>query len=93
MKAVWNGVTLAESDRTIEVEGNQYFPPESVRQELLQQSSTTSICPWKGTARYYTIVADGAENHDAAWSYPDPKEKATHFKDYVAFWRGVEIQQ
>ena len=92
MKAVWKGVTLAESDRTIEIEGNQYFPPESVRRELLRPTETTSVCPWKGTARYYSVVADGAEHHDAAWSYPDPKEAASHFKDYVAFWRGVEIQ-
>src|ERR1700733_3242246 len=90
-KAVWNGQTLAESETFETVEGNIYFPEESVKREFLRTSSTTSSCPWKGQARYYTIVVDGQENPDAAWYYPDPKPAARNVKHHVAFWRGVEI--
>lgn len=89
--ATWNGETIAESDDTKVVEGNHYFPPESVRRDLLSASPTTSVCPWKGTASYYSVTVDGAENTDAAWYYPAPKDAAAEIKDHVAFWRGVEI--
>jgi uncharacterized protein (DUF427 family) len=91
MKALWNGATIAESDQTVEIEGNHYFPPQSVRQELLKASSTTSVCPWKGKAQYYSVVVGGKENPDAAWYYPNPKEAAAEIKDHVAFWRGIEV--
>lgn len=90
-KAIWNGQTLAESETYETVEGNIYFPDESVRREFFKASSTTSSCTWKGQARYYTIVVDGQENPDAAWYYPDPKPAARKVKHHVAFWRGVEI--
>ena len=91
-KAIWNGVVIAESSAAIEIEGNLYFPPESVRREYLQESDTHTHCPWKGDASYYHIVADGRENRDAAWYYPECKPKAKHFEGYVAFWRGVELE-
>lgn len=91
MKALWNGKVIAESDATEEVEGNHYFPPDSIQQEYLSPSGTTTVCPWKGTAHYYTLRVDGEENPDAAWYYPDPKEAAIRIKDYIAFWRGVEV--
>lgn len=90
-KAVWNGVTIAESDDTVVVEGNHYFPRASVDASLLTDSVTTSGCPWKGTARYHSIVAGGAENKDAAWYYPDPKAAAVEIKDRIAFWKGVKV--
>jgi uncharacterized protein (DUF427 family) len=90
-KAVWNGQTLAESETYETVEGNIYFPDEAVKREFLRPSSTTSSCPWKGQARYYTIVVDGQENQDAAWYYPDPKPAARNVKHHIAFWRGVEV--
>jgi uncharacterized protein (DUF427 family) len=90
-KAVWNGQTLAESEKTEVIEGNLYFPEESVKREFLKTSSTTSSCPWKGQARYYTVIVDGQENPDAALYYPDPKPAARNVKHHVAFWRGVEI--
>jgi uncharacterized protein (DUF427 family) len=89
--ATWNGATIAESDKTVVVEGNHYFPPGSVRKEFLQASSTTSRCPWKGTARYYSLVVDGKTNEDAAWYYPEPSTAAANIKDYVAFWNGVDV--
>jgi uncharacterized protein (DUF427 family) len=92
-KASWEGVTLAESDRTLEVEGNQYFPISSVKPEFLKPSPTHSVCPWKGTASYYTVEVNGKSNPDAAWYYPDPKPAARQIKDHVAFWRGVEIKK
>ena len=92
-KAVWNGVTIADSDDTVVVEGNHYFPRSSVDASLLIDSATTSGCPWKGTARYHSIRAGGAENKDAAWYYPDPKRAAAEIKDRVAFWKGVEVSQ
>lgn len=91
MRAIWNDTVIAESDDIVEVEGNAYFPASSVRQDLLSSSETTSVCPWKGTASYYSITVDGAENKDAAWTYPAPKEAAAQIKDRVAFWRGVTV--
>jgi uncharacterized protein (DUF427 family) len=91
MKAIWNGVTLAESDDTVVVEGNHYFPADSLAREHFAESDKTSWCPWKGTASYYSVEAGGAENPDAAWYYREPKDKAAAIRDRVAFWRGVEI--
>lgn len=91
-KAVWNGQVLAESDRTEVVEGNHYFPPDSIEQEFFQQSSTHTSCPWKGLASYYTVVVDGKENPDAAWYYPETKERANNIKGYIAFWKGVKVE-
>ena len=90
-KAIWNGRLLAESETVETVEGNIYFPEETVKREFLRSSSTTSSCPWKGQARYYTLVVDGQENPDAAWYYPDPQPSARTVKHHVAFWRGVEV--
>jgi uncharacterized protein (DUF427 family) len=92
MKAVWNGATLAESDKTIVVEGNHYFPPDAVKRELFQASSTHTTCHWKGEASYYTVGVDGKTNPDAAWFYSDPKPEAVEIKDYIAFWRGVKVE-
>ncbi len=91
MKATWNGATLAESDNTVVVEGNHYFPPDSVNHDYLESSAATTGCPWKGTANYYTIVVDGQKNADAAWYYAAPKDAAAEIKDRVAFWRGVTV--
>jgi len=91
-KAVWNGATIAESDATVVVEGNHYFPPSSVERSYLSASPTHTVCPWKGTASYYTLVVDGKENKDAAWFYPAPKDAAKEIKDHVAFWKGVEVR-
>jgi len=91
MKAVWNGVTLAESNGTIVVEGNHYFPPDSVHREYLEDSTTHTTCSWKGEASYYHVVVSGKENADAAWFYPSPKDAAQQIKDYVAFWKGVDV--
>ena len=91
MKAIWNDVTLAESDDTIVVEGNHYFPPDAVKREYLKESDTHTTCPWKGEASYYTVVVGDAVNKDAAWYYPEPKEAAHQIKDYVAFWKGVKV--
>ena len=92
MKAVWNGVVIAESEKTTVVEGNHYFPPDSVNREYLEDSTLQSTCPWKGQASYYSIRVDGKLNKDAAWYYPAPKPAAEQIKDYVAFWRGVEVE-
>ena len=92
MRAVWKGTTIAESDQTVVVEGNHYFPPGSVETQHLQPSSTTTECGWKGTAQYYSIVVGDEENQDAAWYYPAPKEAAAEIKDHIAFWRGVDVQ-
>lgn len=91
-RAIWKGRVVAESERTETVEGNVYFPPDAVRREYLRDSATTSACPWKGTAPYYTLVVDGEENRDAAWCYPDPKPAARNIKDHVAFWKGVVVE-
>jgi uncharacterized protein (DUF427 family) len=90
-KAIWNGATIAESDDTVVVEGNHYFPPEAVHRELLRLSDTHTTCPWKGEASYYSIEVDGEVNRDAAWYYPAPKDAAAQIKDHVAFWRGVQV--
>jgi uncharacterized protein (DUF427 family) len=90
-KAVWNGQTLAESEKVETVEGVVYFPDESMNREFFRASSTTSSSTW-GQARYYTLVVDGQENPDAAWYYPDPKPAARSVKHHVAFWRGVDIK-
>ena len=91
-KAMWNGKVVAESDKTEVVEGNQYFPPDSVRKEYLQPGDKETVCPWKGTASYYNVVVDGNVNENAAWYYPNPKDAAKRLKDYVAFWNGVEVE-
>lgn len=91
MNATWHGTTLAESDETVVVEGNHYFPADSVKQEYLRPSETETVCPWKGTARYQTIEVDGERNEDAAWYYPEPKPAAAEIRDRVAFWRGVTV--
>jgi uncharacterized protein (DUF427 family) len=88
--ATWNGTVIASSDDTVVVEGNHYFPRESVTAELVD-SDTTSVCPWKGTASYYSVSVDGETNTDAAWYYPQPKDAAAEIKDRVAFWHGVEV--
>ena len=93
MRALWNDAVIAESDVTKVVEGNHYFPADSVRPELLVPSATTTVCPWKGTASYYTLSVNGKENPDAAWYYPAPKDAAAEIKDHVAFWRGVTIEE
>jgi uncharacterized protein (DUF427 family) len=90
-KAVWNGVTIAESDSTVIVENNHYFPIASVRADVLRDSGTHSVCPWKGTASYYSLEVEGQRNVDAAWFYPAPKDAAAEIADHVAFWRGVEV--
>ena len=92
-RAIWNGTVIAETDKHELVEGNVYFPLESVRRELFQPSDTHTVCPWKGTASYYTVAVDGRENRDAAWFYPDPKPAAANIKDHVAFWRGVTVER
>jgi uncharacterized protein (DUF427 family) len=89
--ATWNGEIIAESDQTTVVEGNHYFPIDSVRQDVLRPSDTHSTCPWKGEASYYTLEVNGAQNVDAAWYYPEPKKEAEMIKDHVAFWNGVEV--
>jgi uncharacterized protein (DUF427 family) len=91
MKAIWNGTVIAESDDTVVVEGNHYFPPESVRREFVRASQTHTTCGWKGVASYYNIVVGDASNADAAWYYPEPKEAATEIKGRVAFWKGVQV--
>ena len=92
-KAVWNEVVLAESDDTEIVEGNHYFPPETVNMEHFKQSDHHTVCPWKGTASYYNVEAGGKVNENAAWYYPEPKKAADQIKDYVAFWKGVEVKE
>ena len=93
MKAIWNGAVIAESDATVEVEGNQYFPPDAIKQEYFQSSSTHTICPWKGEASYYNLVVNGEVNKDAAWFYPSTKPAADEIKGYVAFWKGVKVEK
>lgn len=93
MKAIWKGRLLAESNKTIEIENNHYFPPSSLHMQYFRKSKNTTECPWKGTASYYTIVIDAEENIDAAWYYPSPKDAALEIKDYVAFWKGVEVTE
>ena len=92
MKATWNGKVLAESDETVVVEGNQYFPREAVKEEYFEESATHSTCPWKGEASYLSVVVDGQTNKDAAWYYPEPKDAAKEIKGRVAFWKGVKVE-
>ena len=92
MKATWNGVTLAESDDTVMVEGNHYFPASALKREYVSFSNTHTVCPWKGTASYYSVEVDGQVNSDAAWFYPEPKDAAKEITGRVAFWRGVEVR-
>ncbi len=91
MRAIWNGTVIAESDDTIIVEGNHYFPAASVRPEVLSASETHTVCPWKGTASYYSLTVNGKTNNDAAWYYPEPKKAAATVTGRVAFWRGVDV--
>lgn len=91
--AMWNGKEIARSDRTVTVEGNHYFPREDVDAAVLAPSDRTSLCPWKGTARYYSLAVDGVVNPDAAWFYPEPKDAAAEIRDRIAFWKGVEVRE
>jgi len=91
MKAIWNGATLAESDDTVVVERNHYFPPDSIRRAYFSESDTHTTCSWKGEASYYNVTVNGTTNKDAAWYYPNPKEAAASIKDRVAFWKGVVV--
>ncbi|MEE8139028.1 MAG: DUF427 domain-containing protein [Thermoanaerobaculia bacterium] len=91
-RAVWNGATLAESDETIVVEGNHYFPRESVRSQYIRESDTTTVCPWKGVARYYHLEVEGQTSPDAAWYYPEPKPAGSQVANRIAFWKGVEVE-
>jgi uncharacterized protein (DUF427 family) len=93
MKATWNNTVIAESDATIIVEGNHYFPPDAVKMEFFEESDLHTTCPWKGVASYYTINIGNQKNENAAWYYPDPKEKAHHIRNYVAFYGSVEISE
>lgn len=93
MKAIWNNEVLAESNDTIVVENNHYFPPDSVKKQFFEPSPTHTTCPWKGLASYYTLNVDGKQNPDAAWYYPQPKPAAAQIKDYVAFWKGVQVTE
>lgn len=93
MKAIWNGKIIAESDQTIFIEGNHYFPPESVNLKYFEKSETNTVCSWKGTASYYTLNVGGEKNIDAAWYYPEALDAAKNIKNYVAFWKGVEITE
>jgi uncharacterized protein (DUF427 family) len=90
-KASWNGTVIAESDKTVEVEGNQYFPADAVKQDYLRPSNTHTSCPWKGMASYYSLEVNGKTNPDAAWYYPDPKDAAKEIKGHIAFWKGVIV--
>lgn len=91
-KAIWNNTIIAESDNTIEIEGNQYFPPESINKEYYIPTNKHTTCPWKGEASYYTIRIGDSENENGAWYYPEPKDAASEIKNYVAFWNGVKIE-
>lgn len=93
MKAIWNGVVVAESDDTVVVEGNHYFPAGALKMEYVLPSNQRTMCSWKGQASYYTLFVDGDANPDAVWYYPDPKEAALEIKDRVAFWKGVRIEE
>ncbi|HEV2676151.1 MAG TPA: DUF427 domain-containing protein [Aliidongia sp.] len=91
MKAIWNGTVVAESDDIVKVEGNAYFPAAALKRELIEDTALTSVCPWKGTAHYYSLKVGQQTNENAVWYYPAPKEAAAEIKDRVAFWKGVEI--
>ena len=91
-RARWNGTVIAESDRCVVVEGNQYFPVDAMKRACLRDSSTHTVCGWKGTASYYDVVINGEVNKDAAWYYPEPKAEAANIKGYIAFWKGVKVE-
>ncbi len=91
MKAIWKDTVLAESDDTVVVEGNHYFPKASIKEEFFKESNTHSTCPWKGLANYFTLEVDGERNEDAAWYYPDPSDAAKQITGHVAFWKGVQV--
>jgi len=93
MKATWNDAVIAESNDTVVVEGNHYFPADSVNRTYLEPSDTHTTCPWKGEASYYSLTVNGETNKDAAWYYPAPKEAAAEIKDHVAFWKGVTVEE
>lgn len=92
-RAIWKGTVIAETDKHELVEGNVYFPPETIKREYFKPTPTHTVCSWKGTASYYSVVVNGEENKDAAWYYPHPKPAAANIKDYVAFWRGVTVER
>lgn len=91
-RATWNGVVLAESNKTVVVEGNHYFPPESIHRHYFRPSETHTVCPWKGVASYYDLVVEGQFNRGAAWYYPEPKPAVHNIKGYIAFWKGVKVE-
>jgi uncharacterized protein (DUF427 family) len=91
-RALWNGAVIADSNRCIVVEGNQYFPADALKREFLRDSATHTVCAWKGTASYYDVIVNGQTNKDAAWYYPEPKPAADNIKGYVAFWQGVKVE-
>lgn len=91
-RAIWNGMTIAESDDTVVVEGNHYFPRSSLREDVIRESGTSSVCPWKGTASYYSLESDGKRTEDAVWYYPDPSSAAVAVTDRVAFWKDVSVE-
>jgi uncharacterized protein (DUF427 family) len=93
MKAIWNGEVIAESNNTLVVEGNHYFPVDSVDRKYFVESNTTSVCPWKGTANYFSLKVQGETNPDAAWYYAEPKPAAAEIKGRIAFWRGVQVAE
>lgn len=93
MKAIWKDTIIAESEQTIVVEGNHYFPPDAIKAEYLQPSNTHTMCPWKGVASYYSVVVNGETNKDAAWYYPDAKDAAKNIENHVAFWKGVTVTE
>jgi uncharacterized protein (DUF427 family) len=92
MKAIWNGTVIAESAETVRLEGNHYFPIQSVHRQFLRPSNTHTVCPWKGTASYYDVVIDGQSNRNAAWYYPQPSAAASAIADHVAFWHGIHVE-
>ena len=91
-KAIWNGTVLAESNKCEVVEGNQYFPADSINKQYFKDSNTHTTCPWKGVANYYTVEVDGQQNKDAAWYYPEAKDRAKNIEGYIAFWKGVKVE-
>lgn len=91
MKAIWNNTVIAQSDDTVVVENNHYFPPDSIHREFFKESNTHTHCPWKGQASYYTVEVGGAQNADAAWYYPETSHAAKPIEGYIAFWRGVQV--
>jgi uncharacterized protein (DUF427 family) len=93
MKAIWNNTVIAESEKTIQVEGNHYFPADTIKKEFFKPSDTHTTCPWKGVASYYTLEVNGETNKDAAWYYPEAKPAAREIQDHVAFWKGVKVEK